>query len=233
QMFTDTNITHIKDLMISYKADYMVVDNSLIGKYPMMSRIGHYAQENEYYEEDNLFGKPENYFAPLPEPKLEKKGNLTIAMYEFGGGIISVPVNEYGGLDGNIILTQGMQNLNLNYLCTEDGLVDITTNETQNVVDLCILFSKYGVYMPYPTKTPGISNFARLYLFDAHGIDFLEKVFDNNEIKIFRLKKESEIIKPIEMEEIIIPEMIPDENKTEEIKIDENQTDEPIVNETN
>ena len=110
-------------------------------------------------------------------------------------------------------------------MCTENGLIDLTENKTQNVADLCILFSKYGVYMPYPTKTPGISNFARLYLFDAHGIDFLEKVFDNNEIKIFRLKKESEIVKPIELEEIIIPETIPEEDQVDEI-------DEPIVNET-
>jgi len=203
QMFTDTNITHIKDLMIAYRADYMVVDRTLIGKYPMMSRIGHYGETNDYYEEDNLFGKPENYFAPLPQPKMEKKNNLTIALYDFGGGIISVPVSENGGLMGNIMMTQGMQNMKIKYLCTQDGLVDLAPNQTENVADMCLLFSKYGTYIPYPTKTPGLSNFARMYIFDAYNIAFLEKVFDNDEIKIYKLREE----KDNESEKVNISEM--------------------------
>ncbi len=204
QMFTDTNITHIKDLMIEYQADYMVVDRTLIGKYPMMSRIGHYAGQNDYYEEDNLFKKPENYFSPLPQPQLEKKNNITVAIFNFGGGIISVPLNENGGLMGNIMLTQGMQNMKIKYLCTQDGLVDLAPNETSNVADFCMLFSKYGTYIPYPTKTPGISNFARLYIFDGHNIPFLEKVFDNEEIKIFKLIKENNIDNNTESEKTSI-----------------------------
>ena len=191
QMFTDTNITHIKDLMIRYKADYMVVDYTLIGKYPMMSRIGHNAAQNHYYEEDNLYNTSENWFAPLPKPITQKKNNLTILLYNFGNAILSIPYNKTNRtqtIAGNIILTtQGMYNAKVKYLCTQDGLVDLVPNETENIADICLLFSKYGTYVPQPTKTPGLSNFARMYIFDAHNIDFLEKVFDNDEIKIYKL----------------------------------------------
>ncbi|MCK5234871.1 MAG: hypothetical protein KAJ88_03425, partial [Candidatus Aenigmarchaeota archaeon] len=101
----------------------------------------------------------------------------------------------------------------------EDGFVDL--NPPEPVFDACLVFSQFGVFLPYPEMEAGLSNFAKLYLFDGVGVPFLEKVYDNTEIKIFKVIEEEENIET--------PPQIDITNETNEVVNEPSE----LINETN
>ncbi|MBW6451246.1 MAG: glycosyltransferase family 39 protein [DPANN group archaeon] len=173
QAFTYTNISQLEDTIKNNSVDYVVVDYTLIGKYAAMSKI---ANDAKFVDSFIPLGQPVNQL---------KQGNKTILVFAIGSNAFYIPIGTDGELSGNIVFSTANGDVNLKYLCTAQGLLDLGAPEP--TFDACIVLSKFGIYMPYPNKEAGISNFAKLYLFDGAGIPFLEKVYDNTEIKIFKV----------------------------------------------
>ncbi len=181
--FTENNDTKWLPYLDEHSVDYIVVDYTLIGKYAPMSKIA-----NLGYKVDS--------FVSLGRPaKVIPKDDKNIYVYNAVGGVFQIPISSDGRLDGDIKVMFGPTTGYMKYLCTPDGYVQITDKES--AFDACLLFTPYGLYMPYPNKDPGISNFAKLFLFDGEGVSYVEKVFDNSEIKIFKvINTEDEIKNP-------------------------------------
>ncbi len=179
--FISDNISDLKEVIEYFPADYVVVDYTLIGKFAAMSKIGHH-------------GEKVNSFIPLTLAKTVPKDNITIMAYQLGTNSIYVPIGRNGEIAGDIKFITPQGTAYMKGICTENGFLDL--NAPEPVFDACLLFSKYGVFLPYPEMEAGLSNFAKLYLFDGVNVPFLEKVYDNTEIKIFKVvtEKESETI---------------------------------------
>ena len=177
--FISDNISDLKDVIEYFPADYVVVDYTLIGKFSAMSKIGH-------------DGEKINSFIPLNLAKQVPKDNITIMAYQLGVNSIYVPVDQNGGIAGDIKFITQQGTAYMKGLCTKDGFVDL--NPPEPIFDACLVFSPFGVFLPYPEMEAGLSNFAKLYLFDGVGVPFLEKVYDNTEIKIFKVIEEEENI---------------------------------------
>ena len=177
--FISDNISDLKEVIEYFPADYVVVDYTLIGKFSAMSKIGH-------------GGEKINSFIPLSLAKTVPKDNITIMAYQLGTNSIYVPVNSEGGIAGDIKFITPQGTAYMKGICTKDGFVDLKPPEP--VFDACLVFSKFGVFLPYPEMEAGLSNFAKLYLFDGENVPFLEKVYDNDEIKIFKVTDKKEDI---------------------------------------
>jgi hypothetical protein len=131
-------------------------------------------------------GKKIDSFIQLGNPQKLQQGNQTILAYNMGGGqIFYIPVNDQG-ISGNIIFTTPQGDAYVKYLCSENGIIDFNPPDDKPSWDGCLMFTQFGVFVP---TDPDISQsiFARLYIWDGKGIDFLEKVYDNVEIKIYKV----------------------------------------------
>ncbi len=201
--FISDNISDLKNVIEYFPADYVVVDYTLIGKLSAMSKIGH-------------GGEKINSFIPLTLAKTVPKDNITIMAYQLGVNSIYVPVNQNGGIAGDIKFITQQGTAYMKGLCTADGFVDLSPPEP--VFDACLVFSPFGVFLPYPEMEAGLSNFAKLYLFDGVGVPFLEKVYDNTEIKIFKVidvPEDIDTIPQIEIDDEII-EVIDETSETDD-----------------
>ena len=201
--FISDNISDLKSVIEHFPADYVVVDYTLIGKFSAMSKIGH-------------GGEKINSFIPLSLAKTVPKDNITIMAYQLGTNSIYVPVNSEGGIAGDIKFITPQGTAYMKGLCTKDGFVDLKPPEP--VFDACLVFSKFGVFLPYPEMEAGLSNFAKLYLFDGENVPFLKKVYDNDEIMIFEVvdeKNEDEVVVDEQKEEEIIEEEVIDQPLTD------------------
>ncbi|MCK5594404.1 MAG: hypothetical protein KAI18_04120, partial [Candidatus Aenigmarchaeota archaeon] len=186
--FISDNISDLKEVIEYFPADYVVVDYTLIGKFSAMSKIGH-------------GGEKVNSFIPLTLAKSVPKGNITIMAYQLGTNSIYVPVSQEGGIAGDIKFVTPQGTAHIKGLCTANGFVDLKPEEP--IYEACIMFTPFGVYLPYPEMEAGLSNFAKLYLFDGQGVPFLEKVYDNTEIKIFKVIDVSDEIETLPQIEIV------------------------------
>ncbi len=201
--FISDNISDLKEVIEYFPADYVVVDYTLIGKFSAMSKIGH-------------DGEKINSFIPLSLAKTVPKDNITIMAYQLGVNSIYVPVDQNGGIAGDIKFITQQGTAYMKGLCTNDGFVDLSPPEP--VFDACLVFSPFGVFLPYPEMEAGLSNFAKLYLFDGVGVPFLEKVYDNTEIKIFKVidvSGDTDTIPQIEIDDEII-EAFDDTSETDD-----------------
>jgi asparagine N-glycosylation enzyme membrane subunit Stt3 len=174
--FTSGNFTEWRPYLNSHGVDYIVVDYSLIGKYGAMSLVGSLGEKNDGFI---------NLGRPVKE--IPKEDGSNVYVYSSSGLIFYIPIDVNGQLSGDIKVTYGAQTLNLKYLCTEQGLVTLTDEEPS--FESCLVFSNLGIFLPYPNMDAALSNFAQLYLFDGKGVPFVEKVYDNMEIKIFEIDK--------------------------------------------
>ena len=186
--FISENLSDLKEVIEYFPADYVVVDYTLIDKFSAMSKIGH-------------GGEKVNSFIPLTLAKSVPKGNTTIMAYQLGTNSIYVPVTQEGGIAGDIKFVTPQGTAHIKGLCTANGFVDLKPEEP--IYDACLMFTPFGVYLPYPEMEAGLSNFAKLYLFDGVGVPFLEKVYDNTEIKIFKVIDVSDEIETLPQIEIV------------------------------
>ncbi len=159
--------------------DYILVDYSMIGKYAAMSKIA-------------TGGSQIDSFVQLSEPKQVNRGNSTVLVFQLGPSAFFVPVTQDGRVNGDIVFSTPQGDVYLKYLCTEKGLVQVSAKEPS--MDGCLIIKPpYGVFFPVdgtrgvPNKDAGTSIFMRLYLFDGAGIPYVEKVFDDTEVKIFKV----------------------------------------------
>ncbi len=209
--FIQDNVSELKRVIEYFPADYVVVDYTLIGKFSAMSKIGHDGEEV-------------NSFVPLRQVDQIRKDNKTIMAYQLGTNSIYVPVDDNGAIAGDIKFMTPQGTAYMSGICSEEGFIDLDPPEP--VFDGCLVFSNYGVYLPYPTKEAGLSNFANLYLYDGSRIPYLEKVFDNNEIKIFRYLDEEEINGTTDVPQQIEPDNVSSAQQSfnEDLSVSENMS---------
>ncbi|VVB60060.1 Dolichyl-monophosphooligosaccharide--protein glycotransferase AglB [uncultured archaeon] len=177
------NESEQKDYLSHYGITHIIVDASMIGKYSAMTSIGTDSQEIDQY-------------VPLGNPQQLQKSGKPILVFPLGSSAFYVSVNP----NGTSIDTQIQQitfstprgDANLKYLCTEDGLVDLKPKDP--AIDACLLVTKYGVFFPVdgtrgvPSTATGTSVFAKLFFFDGKGVDYVKKVYDNPEVKIYEVE---------------------------------------------
>ncbi len=177
------NESEQKDYLARYGITHVLVDASMIGKYAAMTRIGTNMEEIDQY-------------APLGNPQQLQKNGKPILVFPLGSNAFYVSVNP----NGTSIDTQIQQvtfstprgDGNLKYLCTEDGLVDLKAKDP--AIDGCLLFTKYGVFFPVdgtrgvPSTLTGTSVFAKLFFFDGKGVDYVKKVYEDQEIRIYEVE---------------------------------------------
>ncbi len=156
-----------------FNTDYILVDYSMIGKYAAMSKIANYD------------GKVESYLG-MPYKNRIEKGNVSIFIYSAGPYSVWVPVNQGGQLEGNIVLSTSQgQEAYIKSICGANGLVPLNPPNDKAIIDNCVFLTPNLVYLA--TEDVGTSMFTKLYLMNGEGVPYVEKVFDNQEVKIFKV----------------------------------------------
>ncbi|MFH1431812.1 MAG: STT3 domain-containing protein [archaeon] len=156
-----------------FNTDYIIVDYSMIGKYAAMSKIANYGD------------KVESYLGMQYQKKIEQ-GNVSIFIYSAGPYSLWVPINQGGQLEGNIVLsTMQGQEAYIKSICGMDGLIPLNPPNDKAVIDNCVFLTPQLVYLA--SEDIGNSVFTKLYLMNGAGVPYVEKVFDNQEIKIFKV----------------------------------------------
>ncbi len=177
------NETEQKDYLSKYGITHVLVDYSMIGKYAAMTRIGTDLKEIDQY-------------IPLGTPQQLEKNGQSILVFQLGSSAFYISIDP----NGTTLQTQIRQitfstpqgDASVKYLCTEDGLIDLKPKEPS--IDACLLFTKYGVFFPVdashgtPSTLTGTSVFTKLFFFDGKGVDYVKKVYDNPEIKIYEVE---------------------------------------------
>ncbi|MBU4245674.1 MAG: STT3 domain-containing protein [Nanoarchaeota archaeon] len=182
-----------KEFLQSRGITHIIVDYSMIGKYAAMTRIGTDWQEIDQY-------------IPLSDPQQAQKNGKTILIFQLGPSAFYVPITQNGTgtviaksqdsgditIDGDVVFSQANGNVNLKYICTENGLIDLKPSEPS--WDACLLITPYGWFFPVdasngkPSTLTGTSTFAKLFFFNGKGVDYVKKVYDNPEIKIYEVE---------------------------------------------
>ena len=156
-----------------FNTDYILVDYSMIGKYAAMSKIANYD------------GTVESYMGMPYKDRIEK-GNVSIIVYSAGQYSLWLPVDPSGQLGGNIVLSMSNgQEAYVKSICGAGGLVPLNPPDDKPVIDSCVFITPNLVYLA--TEDIGTSVFTKLYLMDGAGVPYVEKVFDNQEVKIFKV----------------------------------------------
>lgn len=175
QYFTGMmNETHQKYFLNRFNTDYILVDYSMIGKYAAMSKIANYGDKVEYY-------------VGMPFSNKIDKGNISILIYKPQGSSDSlwVPITSDGQLAGNIVLSTQGQEAYIKSICGVGGLISLNPPNDKPIIDYCVFITPNLLYLA--TEDVGTSEFTKMYLMDGEGMPYLEKVFDNQEIKIFKV----------------------------------------------
>ncbi len=152
--------------------DYVLVDVSMVGKYAAMSKIAN-------------FGKKVDAYMTFTYRNAYQKGNKTILVYAAGPYSVWVPLHQNGSLGGNIILVTPQGEAYIKHVCTTDAIISLDVDENKPAVDGCVLISQR--YLLYASKDIMNSVFHKLWFMDGKGISYLSKVFDNGEVKIYRV----------------------------------------------
>jgi hypothetical protein len=66
-----------------------------------------------------------------------------------------------------------------------NGLVPLNPPNDKAIIDNCVFITPQLVYLA--SEDIGNSVFTKLYLMNGAGVPYVEKVFDNQEIKIFKV----------------------------------------------
>ena len=181
QYFTGMmNESHQRFFLNRFNTDYILVDYSMIGKYAAMSKIANYGEKVEHY-------------LGMPYKNRIEKGNVSIFIYSAGPYSLWIPINQGGQLEGNIVLSTSQgQEAYVKSVCGVNGLVPLNPPDDKAIIDNCVFITQNLVYLA--TEDVGTSEFTKLYLMNGEGVPYVEKVFDNQEVKIFKvnLNKSSE-----------------------------------------
>ncbi len=156
---------------------YILMDYTLPGKYGAISKI---ASRGETITGMLQFQQTGTY----------PQENKTIIEYKAGQYTIWMPVGSNGQIAGTPIfmISQGDQYLGRNYIsdiCTTNGILRIEAPEGADSMPGCITITAYGLF--YIPPEAEFSIFTNLMFMDGYGIPDVEKVFDNQLIKIYRL----------------------------------------------
>ncbi len=180
-----------------HSTDYVVLDNTMIGKYSAVSQIA--LRDNENF--DSMFQ------ASTPGPasqSVSESGDRTVVQFQgVVGGLpsqIFVPVDTDGTnvnvVDTATVQTQRGERLEISCVLTEDGIEELGDGESEFCLAVDPYFSlERGISFDTQSRIAVIPrdisehNLMKLYFMDGHGIDYLEKVEDgsNDYVKMWEV----------------------------------------------
>jgi len=147
---------------------YLIASADLIGKYYWLSYFG--------------TGTGKNYIQlPLSNYGMDQQGN--IAAYYYGGGAIAVVIknNSYIPVLNNKVIAREI-------IYFQNGKMETRTFNTSETVEGTVWVDpsfQAAIYMESSVKN---SVFTRLFFFDGAGLKNFQLVFNNGEVKIFKVK---------------------------------------------
>jgi asparagine N-glycosylation enzyme membrane subunit Stt3 len=157
---------------------YILMDYSLPGKYGAISKIA-------------SGGNTVTGMLQFQQTTTYPQENKTIVEYAAGEYIIWIPVSSEGGIAGPPIfmITSNGQYAGKSYItdiCTTNGIIHINVPEGSQIIPGCITLAPYGLF--YIPQEAEFTIFTNLMFMDGYGIPDVQKVFDNQLIKIYKLE---------------------------------------------
>lgn len=170
----DYDIEKQKAYLQRYGVTHVLVDTSMILKYSAMSKI---ATDNAQIDA----------FGQFILAQRTQRDNRTILVYDGGGGnSILVPINpNTGGLSGNVVLSTPQGQGYIKEVCSAQGRVPLNPPEDLPSIDGCIVIFGQNLFFANPRVAD--STFTKIYFEEGRDLGYLEKVFDNTEVKIFKV----------------------------------------------
>ncbi|MBN1896547.1 MAG: glycosyltransferase family 39 protein [Candidatus Aenigmarchaeota archaeon] len=172
------NWTSYRSWLKSKQVDYILMDYTLPGKYGAISKIGTHGK--------TIIGMLQmQYTGEYPQE------NKTIAEFKSGQYVVWLPMGSGGNVVGAplFMVTNGEQYLGRSYIqdmCTTNGIIRIPVEDESSIIPGCVTITSYGLF--YIPPEAEFSTFTNLMFMDGYGIPDVEKVFDNQLIKIYRLE---------------------------------------------
>jgi dolichyl-diphosphooligosaccharide--protein glycosyltransferase len=162
-------------LMDKYGIDYILMDYTLPAKYGAISKIASNGKQIVgmlQFEQSQVFPQEGNTIIELKSGPYA----LWLPMNDEGTAMVGAPMllGSQGG--------QYYSKVYINDLCTVNGIVSIGNEE--NSIGGCVAMTNFGVFYVPPEAEHTI--FTSLMFMEGHGFP-VEKTFDNQLIKIFRV----------------------------------------------
>lgn len=194
---TSSNPENHTELFEKHSVDYMILDNSMLGKYAAVSQISN--RDNSKFESMLQFGTPGGL-----QRSVQQSGNETVLV---SGGLsasirnlrLYTPVDISGNsvdFTGTSTLETSRGRLPINCYLTEEGRVEFEGQGSQ----FCIAEDPYRTLersasgsqarLVLVPQTISESSLVRLYLMDGYGVDFMEKVPEasNGYVKMWKVE---------------------------------------------
>ncbi|MDY6789174.1 MAG: STT3 domain-containing protein [Candidatus Nanohaloarchaea archaeon] len=201
---TSSNTSSYRDWLSNYSVDYIVLDSTMIGKYSAVSQIAHGSNENFNYMRSIGCVRDGN------RCRVGEINNNTVVIYRFSRNAdVIVPIESEGGeatISGAPIIRMGNgRTVAVGNICTPDGLEDVHEKEgtkgglnkamrdairTDAPFGGCVaLHPRRGVSRAILIPPVVMeSNLVKLYVMDGSEIDFVDKVFDNGFVKMWKVE---------------------------------------------
>ena len=160
---------------------YILMDYTLPGKYGAITKI----------ESDGTKIVGFLQFDPRPTSTVQRN-NITVSEFSSGGPYTLVVSERDGGIadspqllvsQGNIVGSRSY----VNHLCTAQGIIPLPPKQPE--LPGCVALTSLGLFF-VPAEAE-FTIFSRLMFMDAAGLP-LDKVFDNQLIKIYKVRYENE-----------------------------------------
>lgn len=174
QFFTGMmNETQQKFFIQKMGTTHILVDASMIGKYAAMSKIANYGRKIESY-----------MFVPYSQARQTKNG--TVLVYSDGQITLLVPFSGNNSISAPKLMTSQGE-VYINKLCLPERVVTLKTPANANSANMCLMLTREQAILI--TEDISESVFHNLFFMDGSGLDYVTKVFDNGEVKIFEVDK--------------------------------------------
>jgi len=197
--FTSDDPDDDQDLLEKHSVDYVVLDNTMIGKYGAVSQIAREDNQNfDSWSQAETMGGIDDV--------ITSDGDSEVV--PFIGSIEGLPAEIFAPVnrteqsvelsDSATIQTMDGQRMSASCLITDEGVQEFGDGDSEYCIaedpyfnlDRSQVFGQQArlVIVPRDIKE---TNIARMYLMDGHGIDYLEKVEDasNDFIKTWRVNE--------------------------------------------
>ncbi len=178
QYFTGMmNETEQKFFLEKMGTTHILLDASMIGKYSAMSKIANYGNKIDAY-------------LHFSQASSEMQGNVTIVAFSANPYILLVPINEYGNLAGQIVMSVPGGEVYVSSVCTENGIFPMNPPKNKETIDGCVFLGQG--YALFASGDVANSAFTNLFFMNGKDIPYADKVFDNGEIMIYEINQEIE-----------------------------------------
>jgi hypothetical protein len=150
---------------------HILIDMSMIGKYAAMSKIANHGRKVDSY-----------LFLPYNQARETKTGNVLV----YGDGQITllVPLTASGSISAPRLITpQG--EVYVNKLCLPQGITTLPVPNNGSATNMCLMLTRDQAILM--SQEIANSVFHNLFFMDGKDIDYVKKVFDNGEVKIFEI----------------------------------------------